>query len=121
MPEKFASVPQLEARSTAHTVETFHRGKRVASYQLVGEHQWLWKENRALGRRLRAAKLKQRALIEDVDYQHHRGLDRKPLRTLASSAWVRQKLNIVFTGPTHNELPFGAPRYAPEGSRAKAC
>ncbi len=44
--------------------------------------------------------MKQRAVIEDVDYQHPRELDRKLLRTLASSEWVRQKLNIVFTGPT---------------------
>src|ERR1700757_1207376 len=69
-------------------------------FALLVDHQWLWKENRALGRRLRAAKLKQRAVIEDVDYQHPRGLDRKLLRTLASGAWVRQKLNVVFNGPT---------------------
>jgi DNA replication protein DnaC len=69
-------------------------------FALLVDHQWLWKENRALGRRLRAAKLKQRALIEDVDYQHARGLDRRLLRTLASSGWVRQKLNLVFSGPT---------------------
>jgi DNA replication protein DnaC len=69
-------------------------------FALLVDHQWLWKENRALGRRLRSAKLKERSTIEDVDYHHPRGLDRKLLRTLASSEWVRQKLNIVFLGPT---------------------
>jgi DNA replication protein DnaC len=69
-------------------------------FALLVDHQWLWKENRALGRRLRPAKLKECAAIEDVDYQHPRGLDRKFLRTLAGSEWVRQKLNIVFLGPT---------------------
>jgi hypothetical protein len=39
-------------------------------------------------------------VIEDVNYQHPRELDRRLLRTLASSEWVRQKLNLVFTGPT---------------------
>jgi hypothetical protein len=39
-------------------------------------------------------------VIEDVNYQHPRQLDRRLLRTLASSEWVRQKLNLVFTGPT---------------------
>jgi IstB-like ATP binding protein len=67
---------------------------------LLVDHQWLWKENRALARRLRAAKLKLRAVIEDVNYQHPRGLDRRLWRTLAGSEWVRQKLNIVFNGPT---------------------
>jgi DNA replication protein DnaC len=49
---------------------------------------------------LRSAKLKQPAVIEDINYQHPRGLDRKLLRTLASSEWVRQKLNLVFLGPS---------------------
>ena len=69
-------------------------------FALLVDQQWQWKENRALSRRLRAAKLKQRAVIEDVNYHHPRGLDRKLLRTLASSDWVRRKLNIVFNGPT---------------------
>lgn len=69
-------------------------------FALLVDQQWLWKQNRALERRLQAAKLKERATIEDVNYQHPRGLDRKLLRTLASSEWVRQKLNLVVTGPT---------------------
>jgi DNA replication protein DnaC len=58
------------------------------------------RESRPGAPRLRSAKLKERAAIEDVDYQHPRGLDRKLLRTLASGEWVRQKLNILFLGPT---------------------
>jgi DNA replication protein DnaC len=69
-------------------------------FALLVDQQWLWKQNRALERRLQAAKLKERAVIEDVDYQHPRGLDGKLLRTLASSEWVRQKLNLVVSGPT---------------------
>ena len=69
-------------------------------FALLVDQQWQWKENRALSRRLRAAKLKERAVIEDVNYHHPRGLDRNLLRTLASSDWVRRKLNIVFNGPT---------------------
>jgi DNA replication protein DnaC len=69
-------------------------------FALLVDEQWLWKQNRALARRLQAAKLKERACIEDVDYHHPRGLDRKLFRTLASSEWVRQKLNLVLTGPT---------------------
>jgi DNA replication protein DnaC len=69
-------------------------------FALLVDQQWLWKENRALGRRLQAAKFKEKAVIEDINYQHPRGLDRKLLRTLASSEWVRQKLNIVFLRPT---------------------
>jgi DNA replication protein DnaC len=69
-------------------------------FALLVDQQWLWKENRALARRLRAAHLKERGVIEDVDYQHPRGLDRKLVRTLCSSDWVRQHQNLLLLGPT---------------------
>lgn len=67
---------------------------------LLVDQQWLWKENRALQRRLRAAHFKEGAVIEDVNYQHPRGLDRKLVRTLCSSDWVRQHHNVLLLGPT---------------------
>jgi DNA replication protein DnaC len=69
-------------------------------FAMLVDQQWLWKENRALARRLRAAKLKERGVIEDIDYQHPRGLDRKLMRTLATSEWVRQHQNLLLIGPT---------------------
>jgi len=69
-------------------------------FAMLVDQQWLWKENRALARRLRAAKLKERGVVEDIDYQHSRGLDRKLIRTLASSEWVRQHQNLLLIGPT---------------------
>ncbi len=37
-------------------------------FALLVDQQWQWKENRSLDRRLRAARLKERGLMEDVDY-----------------------------------------------------
>ena len=69
-------------------------------FALLVDQQWLWKENRALTRRLRAAHLKELGVIEDVDYQHARGLDRKLVRTLSSSDWVRQHQSVLLLRPT---------------------
>jgi DNA replication protein DnaC len=69
-------------------------------FALLVDEQWTWRENRALARRLRAAKLKERGVIEDINYQHPRQLDRKLMRSFASSDWVRQHHNILFIGPT---------------------
>lgn len=69
-------------------------------FGLLVDQQWLWKENRALAHRLRAAHFKERGVIEDIDYQHPRGLDRKLVRTLAAGEWVRQHQNILLIGPT---------------------
>ena len=46
-------------------------------FALLVDEQFTWRENRALEHRLRNAKLKQKATIEDINYQHPRGLDRK--------------------------------------------
>jgi DNA replication protein DnaC len=69
-------------------------------FGLLVDQQWLWKENRALARRLRSARLKEKGVVEDIDYQHSRGLDRKLMRTLATSEWVRQHQHILLLGPT---------------------
>jgi DNA replication protein DnaC len=69
-------------------------------FAMLVDQQWLWKENRALARRLRSARLKERGVIEDIDYQHPRGLDRKLMRTLATSDWVRHTQNVLLIGPT---------------------
>jgi DNA replication protein DnaC len=86
-------------RAQLESVDT-HQLSFEERLALLVDQQWLWKENRALARRLRAAHLKERGIIEDVDYQHPRGLDRKLMRTLASSEWVGQHQNVLLIGPT---------------------
>ncbi|HEY2468952.1 MAG TPA: IS21-like element helper ATPase IstB [Terracidiphilus sp.] len=69
-------------------------------FGLLVDRQWTWKEGRALTRRLQLAKFKERGVVEDIDYQHPRGLDRKLMRTLATSEWVRVHHNILLIGKT---------------------
>jgi len=64
------------------------------------ERQWLWKENRSLTTRLKYAKLKQPACLEDIDYRQHRGLQRSTVEHLAGCDWVKYGQNCIITGPT---------------------
>lgn len=64
------------------------------------ERQWLWKENRSLTTRLKYAKLKQPACLEDIDYRQHRGLQRNAIEHLAGCDWVKYSQNCIITGPT---------------------
>jgi DNA replication protein DnaC len=57
-------------------------------------------ENRRLARRLGQARLRQPAVLEDVDLRHPRGLDRALLLSLAACRWVREHQNCLITGPT---------------------
>lgn len=69
-------------------------------FALLVDQQWSWRENQALVRRLKAAKLRGAACVEDIDYRAARGLDKTVLRALAKdSAWVRNHENIFVIGP----------------------
>lgn len=58
------------------------------------------RENRRLAARLKRAKLRQNAAIEDIDYRHPRGLDKSTVLALASCKWIRNHQNCIITGPT---------------------
>jgi DNA replication protein DnaC len=71
--------------------------ERVA---MLVDAQWIWRENQSLKTRLGNAKLKQRASFEDINYRHPRQLDRSVMRSLAGCDWVRERHNVVITGPS---------------------
>ena len=58
------------------------------------------REDRRLKTRLRTARLRQQAAIEDLDYRHPRGLDKSLMRDLASCQWIKKHLNLLITGAT---------------------
>ena len=58
------------------------------------------RENKRLGRRLRHARLRQNAIIEDTDFRAPRGLDRALFQKLATCRWVRDNQHLVIGGPT---------------------
>jgi DNA replication protein DnaC len=68
---------------------------------MLVDHQWSWRQNQALARRLHTAKLRANACVEEVDYRAPRGLDKSVIRALAQeSAWVRQHEHVFLLGPT---------------------
>jgi len=67
---------------------------------LLVDREFTERENRRLRSRLRQARLRQQACMEDIDYQAARGLDKSLMRSLAACQWVRDHLNILMTGPT---------------------
>jgi DNA replication protein DnaC len=67
---------------------------------LLVDAEWLAREQRKLTKRLKAAKLRYDASIEDVDFKHPRGLDRQQVLSLANCGFVQKRHNLVITGPT---------------------
>lgn len=58
------------------------------------------RDTRRLHTRLRQAKLRHSACMEDIDYRHPRGLDKSMTLSLSDCHWIKQHLNVLLTGPT---------------------
>jgi DNA replication protein DnaC len=58
------------------------------------------RDSRRLALRLKAAKLRQEASVEDIDFRTPRGLDRSVIMSLAQAGWVAAHHNVLVTGPT---------------------
>ena len=70
-------------------------------FALLVDRQWNWRQNRALERRLRDARLQGPACIEDIDFRATRGLDQQVVRSLIQdSEWVRRQQHVFLVGPT---------------------
>jgi DNA replication protein DnaC len=67
---------------------------------LLVDREEVERHNLALAQRLRAARLRQAACPEDIDYRTPRGLDRSLMRRLASGDWLRQHHNVLVLGAT---------------------
>lgn len=69
-------------------------------FAMIVEREWTFRENRRLAIRLKNARFNQQATLEDIDYRHHRGLDKSVIRTLSTCQWVKKAHNIIISGPT---------------------
>jgi DNA replication protein DnaC len=58
------------------------------------------RENRKLATRLKKAKLRQSASIEDLDFRRSRGMDKALILSLAACAWIAKGINVLICGPT---------------------
>jgi DNA replication protein DnaC len=59
-----------------------------------------WRESRRLQTRLKAARLRHAAAVEDIDFRAPRGLERAVILSLAQAGWVQSHQNLLITGAT---------------------
>jgi len=67
---------------------------------LLVDREMTERENRRLKTRLRKAKLRQNACVEDVDFRHPRKLDKTLFMNLADGRWLKEHNNVLLIGPT---------------------
>ena len=69
-------------------------------FGLLVDTEWTAREQRKLTQRLRNAKLRYPASLEDVDFTTPRGLNREVILSLGTGGWIRDHHNLLITGPT---------------------
>jgi DNA replication protein DnaC len=67
---------------------------------LLVDREAVCRESRRLKTRLRKAKLRHAAAVEDIDFRHPRGLDKSLVMRLADCNWLKNHENLIITGPT---------------------
>jgi DNA replication protein DnaC len=104
--QTFEKLYRLKLHGLAQALETQLKNPDTSALgfeerlAMLVDAQWLWRENRATATRLRQARLKLSAALEDVNYRHPRQLDRSLISSLANCDWIRQRHNITITGPS---------------------
>lgn len=66
---------------------------------LLLEYEATLRHQKRFDARIKAARMRYQARVEDVDYRAHRGLDRALFLKLSSNDWIRKHRNCLITGP----------------------
>jgi DNA replication protein DnaC len=85
-----------ELQAAAQTAELSH----AEWLALLLDREVTERRDRRLKARLRYARLRHHATVEDVDYRTPRGLDRALFQKLAAGDWIDVPHNLIIEGPT---------------------
>jgi DNA replication protein DnaC len=66
---------------------------------LILDHEVTLRRQKRFQARARAARLRHAAAVEDIDFRSARGLDRALFLKLASCDFIRERRNLIITGP----------------------
>jgi DNA replication protein DnaC len=103
------TLDQLHALGLEGMAKAFAEIDAKSEANDLGHCEWLgllldreasWRRDKRLVARLRYAKLRQQACVEDVDYRSPRGLDRTLFQKLAQGDWIEAHDNLALIGPT---------------------
>ncbi len=87
----------LEEQQKIPQVESLGFEERLG---LLVDREITERENRRLSTRLKKAKLRQSACLEDLDFRSSRGLDKALILSLAACTWIARGINVLMCGPT---------------------
>jgi DNA replication protein DnaC len=69
-------------------------------FGLLVDAEYSERENANLVQRLKVAKLRHAACVEDLDFKEAHGLDRRMIAQISACNWIKEGLNVLITGKT---------------------
>jgi DNA replication protein DnaC len=106
---KHPTLDQLHALGLQGMAKAFEDLTANGEADRLGPLEWIgllvdreasWRQDKRFAARLRVARLRQQASVEDVDYRAPRGLDRPLFQKLVEGAWIDAHDNLALIGPT---------------------
>jgi len=95
---------RLEGMLTAFKEQQHNENCRGMSFEerfgLLVDREMTVRDDKRLTNRLRMAKLRLNACLEDLDFQVPRGLDKSQVMALGSCRWILDHDNCLIVGPT---------------------
>ncbi|MFQ5598884.1 MAG: IS21-like element helper ATPase IstB [Nitrospiria bacterium] len=111
----FGMQKAFQEQSDLPEVNKLHFEERLG---LLVDREMTERENRKLRTRLKNAKLKQSACIEEIDYRNARGLDKSLILKLTSCQWIQSHQNVLIIGPTGTGKTYLASALAHQACRS---
>lgn len=97
----------LKLHGMAEAVQSFHQNPDSEAlsfderFGIAVDREITHRENKKQARLLKGAKLRtSQACVEDINYQHPRGLEKNQMMALVQCDWIRRYQNIIYIGPT---------------------
>ncbi len=87
----------LQEQENVSDIESLTFEERLG---LLLDRETTERHTRRLKTRLRKAKLRHQAAVEDIDYRHPRRLDKNLTLSLTGCQWIKEHQNLIITGPT---------------------
>ena len=106
---KHPTLDQLRALGLYGMAKAFAELAETEEAQGIDRNDWLallldreasLRRDKRLTARLHAARLRQQASVEDVNYRAARGLDRALFQKLAEGQWIEAHDNLTLVGPS---------------------
>jgi len=97
---------ELKLHGFAKELEEQNRSERAGELSfeerlgLMTDREMIYRDDKRLTSRLKVAKLRLQASIEDLDYKTPRGLERSLIRSLSNCDWIKKHRNLLITGAT---------------------